>query len=42
MLDTVMEVRDETGRLVAEGEGQLFIGMVQLSERVKLNTVNKS
>ncbi|XP_042602054.1 beta-alanine-activating enzyme isoform X1 [Cyprinus carpio] len=26
MLDTVMEVRDETGRLVAEGEGQLFIG----------------
>uniref|UniRef100_A0A673NI29 Beta-alanine-activating enzyme n=1 Tax=Sinocyclocheilus rhinocerous TaxID=307959 RepID=A0A673NI29_9TELE len=26
MLDTVMEVRDETGRLVTEGEGQLFIG----------------
>ncbi len=34
MLDTVMEVRDETGRLVTEGEGQLFIGIVQLSERV--------
>lgn len=26
MLDTVMEVRDETGRPVTEGEGQLFIG----------------
>ncbi|XP_048062357.1 beta-alanine-activating enzyme isoform X1 [Megalobrama amblycephala] len=26
MLDTIMEVRDETGRLVTEGEGQLFIG----------------
>ncbi|TRY57108.1 hypothetical protein DNTS_023983 [Danionella cerebrum] len=26
MLDTVMEVRDEKGRLVTEGEGQLFIG----------------
>ncbi|NP_001410730.1 beta-alanine-activating enzyme [Danio rerio] len=26
MLDTVMEVRDETGHLVTEGEGQLFIG----------------
>ncbi|XP_056337435.1 beta-alanine-activating enzyme [Danio aesculapii] len=26
MLDTVMVVRDETGRLVTEGEGQLFIG----------------
>ncbi|XP_043076339.1 beta-alanine-activating enzyme isoform X2 [Puntigrus tetrazona] len=26
MLDTVMEVRDETGRPVTKGEGQLFIG----------------
>lgn len=32
MLDTVMEVRDETGRLVTDGEGQLFIGIVQLSK----------
>ncbi|KAG1964383.1 beta-alanine-activating enzyme [Pimephales promelas] len=26
MLDTIMEVRDETGRLVTEGDGHLFIG----------------
>ncbi|XP_067272957.1 beta-alanine-activating enzyme [Pseudorasbora parva] len=26
MLDTIMEVRDETGRPITEGEGQLFIG----------------
>ncbi|XP_067239904.1 beta-alanine-activating enzyme isoform X2 [Chanodichthys erythropterus] len=26
MLDTIMEVRDEIGHLVTEGEGQLFIG----------------
>lgn len=30
MLDTVMEVRDETGHLVTEGEGHLFIGMTQI------------
>jgi len=28
MLDTIMEVRDETGRLVTEGDGHLFIGMI--------------
>lgn len=30
LMDTVVEVRDEHGRIVAEGEGQLFIGETDL------------
>lgn len=26
LMDTAVEVRDENGRLVTEGEGQVFIG----------------
>lgn len=29
LMDTVLEVRDERGRLVTEGEGQLFVGQYQ-------------
>lgn len=32
LMDTVVEVRDEHGRIVTEGEGQVFIGEKALTD----------
>lgn len=33
LMDTVLEVRDEHGRIVTEGEGQVFIGIKYLIDK---------
>lgn len=41
LMDTVLEVRDEQGRVLSEGEGQLFIGETMFYQRLKLMICKK-